>query len=133
MDSPHRRDVSSQFSAGCGAAARAGWTWLLGLLLTFLLSSPALAQDGDGDGILDGADNCPSVANADQANADGDSAGDVCDNCPNDAGKTEPGLCGCGTPDTDTDSGLHGQLRRRSKQDRAGGLRLRSCGHGHGR
>jgi hypothetical protein len=25
------------------------------------------------------------------------------DNCPNDANKTEPGVCGCGTPDTDTD------------------------------
>lgn len=35
--------------------------------------------DTDGDGIVDGADNCPTVANADQANYDGDSAGDACD------------------------------------------------------
>ncbi|HMO40268.1 MAG TPA: thrombospondin type 3 repeat-containing protein, partial [Saprospiraceae bacterium] len=28
----------------------------------------------------------------------------VCqDNCPDDPNKTEPGICGCGTPDTDTD------------------------------
>ena len=26
------------------------------------------------------------------------------DECPNDPDKTEPGLCGCGIPDTDTDS-----------------------------
>ena len=35
--------------------------------------------DDDGDGIADGVDNCPLIANSDQANADGDSAGDVCD------------------------------------------------------
>lgn len=26
------------------------------------------------------------------------------DNCPSDPSKTEPGICGCGTPDTDTDT-----------------------------
>ena len=36
--------------------------------------------DGDGDGILDGSDNCPQVANADQINTDGrDDGGDACD------------------------------------------------------
>ena len=35
--------------------------------------------DTDGDGIGDGADNCPSVANSDQANGDGETFGDVCD------------------------------------------------------
>ncbi len=35
--------------------------------------------DGDGDKVLDGSDNCPELANADQANADGDSQGDACD------------------------------------------------------
>ena len=39
--------------------------------------------DTDGDGIADAQDNCPAVANADQADADGDRVGDVCDNCPN--------------------------------------------------
>lgn len=38
--------------------------------------------DADHDGVEDSADNCPSVANADQANEDGDVLGDVCDNCP---------------------------------------------------
>ena len=35
--------------------------------------------DLDGDGISDSVDNCPGVANADQADNDGDGAGDVCD------------------------------------------------------
>lgn len=36
--------------------------------------------DGDGDGVPDGADNCPQAANADQADSDGDGIGDACDN-----------------------------------------------------
>jgi YVTN family beta-propeller protein len=35
--------------------------------------------DGDGDGVPDDADNCPLVANPDQADRDGDGIGDVCD------------------------------------------------------
>jgi hypothetical protein len=35
--------------------------------------------DPDGDGISDATDNCPDVANPDQANVDGDSLGDACD------------------------------------------------------
>lgn len=35
--------------------------------------------DNDGDGVLNGADNCPTTANADQADCDSDGIGDVCD------------------------------------------------------
>lgn len=38
--------------------------------------------DGDGDGVCDDMDNCPSVGNPNQEDADGDDIGDVCDNCP---------------------------------------------------
>src|SRR5439155_1433337 len=51
-------------------------------------------NDQDGDGICAGSgfrspktgdhDNCPTVANANQANTDGDAFGDVCDVCPGD-------------------------------------------------
>jgi choice-of-anchor B domain-containing protein len=41
-----------------------------------------LGADADGDGVPDVFDNCPQVANADQADADGDSFGDACDACP---------------------------------------------------
>jgi hypothetical protein len=36
--------------------------------------------------------------------SDGDGTGNNCESCPNDPLKTEPGACGCGTPDTDSDS-----------------------------
>ncbi len=39
-------------------------------------------DDSDGDGIPDGYDNCPFVANPDQKDTDGDGVGDACDNCP---------------------------------------------------
>lgn len=35
--------------------------------------------DADGDGVPDGADNCPSTANPGQEDADGDGTGDACD------------------------------------------------------
>jgi streptogramin lyase len=35
--------------------------------------------DTDGDGLLDDVDNCPAVANANQADNDGDGLGDACD------------------------------------------------------
>lgn len=37
--------------------------------------------DADGDGILDEFDNCPGIANADQADTDEDGSGDACDCC----------------------------------------------------
>ncbi|MGE5181816.1 MAG: thrombospondin type 3 repeat-containing protein [Acidobacteriota bacterium] len=37
------------------------------------------SHDEDGDGIADAADNCPFLANADQADGDGDGVGDACD------------------------------------------------------
>ena len=44
--------------------------------------------DSDGDGVPDADDNCPDVANADQADTDGDGAGDACD--PDDDDDTVP-------------------------------------------
>jgi hypothetical protein len=46
--------------------------------------------DSDGDGVLAGADNCPTVSNADQRNHDGDPFGDACDRCPHLASTTDP-------------------------------------------
>ena len=38
-----------------------------------------LSPDKDSDGVPDGVDNCPDVANPNQADADGDKIGDACD------------------------------------------------------
>lgn len=63
-----------------------------------VLSNPPV--DLDGDGIGDDCDNCPQTGNAPQPDADQDGVGDACDGCPADRFKTEPGNCGCGTPDS---------------------------------
>jgi len=44
-----------------------------------LIVTGSTIVDTDGDGVADDVDNCPSVANPNQANADGDSLGDACD------------------------------------------------------
>ena len=41
--------------------------------------SASAADDADGDGVEDGADNCPAVPNSNQSNFDNDSQGDACD------------------------------------------------------
>jgi hypothetical protein len=43
-----------------------------------------LGHDEDGDGISDALDNCPFIANLDQADLDGDGVGDACDPAPAD-------------------------------------------------
>jgi hypothetical protein len=42
--------------------------------------------DEDGDGCVDDADNCPGIANADQADGDADGVGDACDPHPSTPG-----------------------------------------------
>ena len=42
----------------------------------------AVTFDGDGDGVFDRLDNCPSDANREQADRDGDGLGDACDPLP---------------------------------------------------
>ncbi len=39
----------------------------------------ASGQDSDGDGFPDASDNCPTIANADQADCDADGTGDACE------------------------------------------------------
>ena len=59
-----------------------------------------VSGDLDGDGVPDIQDNCPTVQNPDQFDSDGDGTGNACDGCADDYLKIEPGLCGCGVPET---------------------------------
>ncbi len=56
--------------------------------------------DSDLDGIRNDVDNCPTVANANQADRDKDGIGDACDTCPDDAGNDVDGdgLCAAVDP-----------------------------------
>jgi hypothetical protein len=69
-------------------------------------------DDQDGDGVEDEDDNCPALANPDQANLDGDAMGDACDpdddndgapdasdNCPTVANPDQADLDGDGAGD----------------------------------
>ena len=48
-----------------------------------VLDAALIGPDFDGDGVRDDLDNCPDVANSDQANTDSDTnGGDACDVCP---------------------------------------------------
>ena len=66
---------------------------------------PSCVLDSDGDGVADDSDNCPTVANPDQADADRDGVGDACDNCrdtPN-AEQTDTDADGVGDACDDAD------------------------------
>jgi cytosine/adenosine deaminase-related metal-dependent hydrolase len=54
-------------------------------------------DDVDGDGVLNGADNCPKLANASQTDGDTDGRGDACDECPT---FSNPGFTACPLPIT---------------------------------
>lgn len=76
--------------AGCGFSAGTGNNGDGGVDAAVIDAIPAEdpdaslppTQDDDGDGVLNGVDNCPTVANADQRDHDVDTKGDVCDRCP---------------------------------------------------
>lgn len=76
-------------------------TWQAGIADASLTSDDQITIliDSDGDGRADVHDQCPG--GDDFVDSDGDGVADSCDGCPNDPEKTEPGVCGCGMPETD--------------------------------
>ena len=48
-------------------------------------------SDGDGDGVANGADNCPAVSNSSQTDTDGDGLGNACDSNDDNDGLADSG------------------------------------------
>src|SRR4051812_18717929 len=65
------------FNSGIVSNADALYESVGGSKTTFNLE--LAPPDGDGDGVPDSTDNCPSVANGDQTDSDSDGAGNACD------------------------------------------------------
>ena len=78
-------------SAMASACSRADWAQTPGPPMRGSPDAPPGTIDTDKDGIPDNLDNCPNLANTDQANEDGDKFGDACDACPHisDTGATD--------------------------------------------
>jgi Ca2+-binding RTX toxin-like protein len=60
-----------------------------------LLAPAPETTDSDGDGLTDGADNCPTTANPDQADSDMNGAGDACDPIDSDGDGVADGSDNC--------------------------------------
>jgi thrombospondin type 3 repeat protein len=77
--------------------------------LTYTCAPPGsgtrMGIDRDEDAALDGVDNCPNVANADQLNTDGDGRGDVCDDDDDGDGLLDTVETNTGTFVSATDTG----------------------------
>jgi hypothetical protein len=64
-------------------------------------TAPCGSNDSDSDGVADGLDNCPLVANPSQANADGDALGDACDSDDDNDGIADTIEVPCGSDPVD--------------------------------
>lgn len=91
-----------------GTPAAGGWTLIANapfnygnlFLPQFFVTITTDGCDSDGDGVQENVDNCPSVANADQANWDGDTLGNACDSSPGTPPPPPPTMTPVTTPVT---------------------------------
>lgn len=65
-------------------------------------------QDGDGDGVTDGSDNCPSISNVGQMDTDKDGAGDACDDDDDNDGVSDAVEAEVGSDPTKADTDADG-------------------------
>ncbi len=93
----------------CCNANRSSWFYRPGSTTPEYISTSNIASqtcnvDADRDGVTDATDNCPTVANANQANGDGGTAGDACEDTDGDGVVDASDICPVDNPnDGDVD------------------------------
>lgn len=119
-------DGSANGTSGLAFNASAGTTYRIAVdgynAASGTVSLSWSYQDVDGDGIIDPLDNCPAVANGDQANLDGDAAGNACDDDDDNDGMPDAwelayGLNPLNAADAAIDSDGDGRSNLREFQD----------------
>jgi hypothetical protein len=105
------REGGPQFALGLSLAAHESYAYALGCSygVNAQIVLCSAADEADGDSAPCGADNCPAIANDDQADWDGDGVGDACDICPwaPDADQADRDGDGIGDACDDSDSDGH--------------------------
>ena len=94
VELPDRATALRLVVDGNGTPASTGGTRVSSVVGRQVRATIALSSataDADADGVPDDLDNCPQVANPDQADANGDGRGDACD------GNAPPGSCAAAT------------------------------------
>jgi len=105
-------------SGFCGTPANNGGGCSCGCGCSILVANTDIgitystSDDYDSDGFEDDFDNCPFMANRDQADTDGDKIGNACDNAPNNANPDQldtdgDGIGDVADPDVDNDGLLN--------------------------
>jgi Pectate lyase superfamily protein/Thrombospondin type 3 repeat len=80
------------------------------------------STDTDTDGVPDSSDNCPAVANADQADTDGDSVGDACGTTQPPTGETTVNVRDFGATGDGTSNDTEAFERAMAQAARVGGV-----------
>ncbi len=73
--------ADSRNCGSCGSVCPSGMACAAGQCIQRIIPAAQLPDDGDGDGVPSGSDNCPFASNPEQYDLDGDGVGDDCDNC----------------------------------------------------